>query len=240
MIDCHSHLLPGLDDGPRGWEESLALAKLAVADGITGMVLTPHYHYRRFPNTPSLVRPRLEEFRRRLAEAGIKLPVYSGSEIHLVSVLPRLARSGGLLTINDGPYVLVELPFGPLPREAAAVLRQLRTAGLRPVLAHPERSAGLRANPGWLAARVAEGVLGQLNAGSLLGEFGPEVERSAWDFLQAKLLHLIGSDAHSLARRPPRLAAAAVLLRERLGEESVQALLEENPQAVLKGLPVGS
>lgn len=240
MIDCHSHLLPGLDDGPREWEESLALARLAVTDGTTGMVLTPHYHYRRFPNTPSLVRPRLTEFRQRLAAAGIALEVYAGSEIHLDPALPKLAERGGLLTINDGPYVLVELPFGAVPRGAAGVLRRLRAGGLRPVLAHPERAEGLRANPRWLADRVAEGILGQVNAGSLLGEFGPEVERSAWDFLQAGLLHLVGSDAHSLARRPPRLSAAAARLRERLGAATTQALLEENPQAVLKGLQVGS
>ncbi|QGP92648.1 Tyrosine-protein phosphatase YwqE [Neomoorella glycerini] len=235
MIDSHCHLLPGLDDGAATWEEALALAAAAYREGTRALVVTPHYLPGAFTPEPSRIRELAAEFRSRLAADSIGIDVYPGCEAYLVPELPQLARQSKVITWGDsGRYLLVELPLQELPPWADQVLFELRLAGLTPIIAHPERCAGVQRRPEWVAEAVNRGMLVQVNGPSLTGRYGGSARKTAGKLLAGGLVHLLGSDAHS-HRRPAGLEEAARVVERRASREAAAAILTGNPLALLKG-----
>ncbi len=238
MIDLHCHLLPGLDDGARDLEEAVAMATMAVADGIRGVVATPHYFRGGYMPQTAAVAAAAEELRAALGKAGVKLRLYCGMEAYLAPELASMAVAGEVLTLGEsGRYLLVELPFAEVPIHAGYSLGRLLGKGFVPVLAHPERTAGLKVEV--LRDWVEQGALVQLNAGSLGGVFGRSVKRFAWEILRAGLGHCVASDAHSARARLPRLSPARKLVAQVGGEEAAELLFAVNPALVVKGKDVG-
>lgn len=244
MYDCHNHYLPGLDDGPEDWTDSLAMARIAVAEGITDVVLTPHLEW--LAGADTVRRDRLlaaaAECRGRLAAAGLDLRVYPGAEVRLRADLLHAVQAGAVLTLGDtGRYLLVEPPLGDLPDYAGDVLSELSLVGITPVLAHPERNRTIAADPALAGELAGRGCLVQVNAGSLLGHSGDRVRRCALTLLEQGWVHLLGSDAHDPVRRPPCLKAAGDLIARVAGAPAADLILRRNPRAVLSGqdLPLG-
>lgn len=226
IFDCHTHLLPGLDDGASSWDEAEQLVLDAWNQGVRAILLTPHYLPGSYQASPEVIREQIQELDRRLSgrEKPILLP---GCEAYLMPELPELVRRGEVMTLADrGTHVLVELPLGELPRWADQVLFELALAGVTPILAHPERSAGIQRHPEWLKAAVDRGVMVQVNTKSLEGEYGSAVKKSAWSLARRKLLHFIGSDAHC---RGVGIKEVMLRLARTIGEDLFREVSWNNP-----------
>ncbi|OPZ72745.1 MAG: Tyrosine-protein phosphatase YwqE [Firmicutes bacterium ADurb.Bin456] len=236
MIDIHTHILPGLDDGPDSLEEALEMARRAVAGGARIMVATPHVVAGLYPNSREAVLAALGEFRRVLEENSIPLTVLPGAECRLEPDLDERLARGELLTINDGGrYLLVELPPMLVPEYTAQVCYQLRLRGVTPIIAHPERNAGLVREPGLLYDLISRGALSQITAGSLTGHLGSAAAAAAKKFLGLGYVQFIASDAHSCTGRGPLLAEAAGAAARLLGAEQGQSLVSGNPLRAIQG-----
>ncbi|MCS6816735.1 MAG: hypothetical protein N0A16_02160 [Blastocatellia bacterium] len=241
MIDLHCHLLPGVDDGPRTWEEAIALGVRLAEEGVTLAVTTPHVFWGRSPNpAPEQIQEGVAQLNRALQG---RLRVLPGAEVRIVPELrawaDRVMRSAvdgdRALLLNGTSYVLLEFPSEVVPSGADRLFFELLTAGVRPILAHPERNAALRHRPERLRHFVAQGCYVQVDAPSLLGDYGREAQRVAQRWIEAGWAHVIASDAHSLRTRPPKLRRAWEHIVRAYGEAVARALFIENPKAIVEG-----
>lgn len=236
MIDFHTHMLPGIDDGAGFFSDSLQMARMALKDGVRGVVLTPHHHQGRYNNGRQKVLAHTEALRKKLKREGIKLEIFPGSEVHLQSDLAEQVAYSSMATINDrGKHLLVELPFGHLPIFTGQVLEKLKDQGVTPILAHPERCRPLVEDPLFLFELVSGGILLQLNAGSVTGDFGEEWADAAGMMIRQRWVHLIGSDAHSVHQRPPVLSGAVEMIRGLAGSEAAKMISSAWPREILQG-----
>lgn len=239
MIDLHSHLLPGLDDGPPTLAESLALARAAVERGTEIMVATPHVNPG-YALTPAHIRDTFDVFWDAVAVAGIPLDVRSGGEISHHR-LPRLTDEDlADLSLGGGPCLLIECPFEPDPGTFEPLVLDLLDRGHGVLLAHPERSLAMHRDPGLLVRLQAAGALAQVTAGSLLGEFGRQVRRGAIELLRDGRISVAASDAHDPYNRVPGPRATLDEAAEELPElhELADWLTRDVPEAILAGAPV--
>lgn len=235
MIDIHTHLLPGLDDGPENEEEALEVISQAAAGGATCLVATPHYLEGAYQPEPQAIREAVIGINARAAQAGIQIQIVPGMEVMISPAVPRWVRHGQVLTLNEnGRYLLLEFPSQEIPIYVKEVVFELQLLGVTPVLAHPERNLEVIAHPGRLADLVQRGVLVQLNADSLLGRWGERAQNCARKLLDTNLAHLVASDVHG-RRRSWQLASAGLLLEEWLGAGTASLFLEQRPAALLAG-----
>jgi protein-tyrosine phosphatase len=233
MIDIHSHLLPGIDDGPKTWEDAIALCRSVAEHGVTTSIATPHLIDGVYNNTRSRLRGLLRELNDRLLDAGIPLEVLPGAEVdfasrHVLEVTDELPRLG-----NAGA-VLIEMPVAVVPPRIADRLFKIRAHGLIPILAHPERNEELQRRPELAREWVRAGAALQLDAESLLGLWGRHARTCAEIVLRAGHYHAMASDAHSVDRRPPRLNEALERVRALVDGEALR-LVNEGPRALLAG-----
>ncbi|TCP58973.1 protein-tyrosine phosphatase [Tumebacillus sp. BK434] len=214
MIDLHCHILPGLDDGARDASTALHMAWAAVHDGITDIVATPHTEDGVYRHSADEVRKAVERLQQQLLEAQVPLRLHPGSEVHIHPELIDQLRAGQIMTLGDqGRYLLLELPLRNVPRVMERIFDDLADRGITTILAHPERNLVLQEQPWRLAAWSEEyGVLAQLTAGSVTGQMGKTLQRTALSFFQSRLAHLVASDAHDLKNRRPELRAAYLKL----------------------------
>lgn len=235
MIDLHSHILPGLDDGAQSLEEALAMARLAVTNGITDIVATPHTGNGRYENEREGVLAAVAHFQRELAAAEIPLRIHPGAEVHLHPDAVEQVLTGQALTVGDGGrYVLLELPARSIPFCTDEVIRELTVAGVTPIIAHPERNAVLREDSRRLAGWIERGVIAQVTAAGLLGRLGKRSLAAAERMVRERLVHVAASDAHNTGRRCPDLQAALRRVAALGGEEEAVRYLE-NARSVLHG-----
>ncbi len=241
VIDLHSHLLPGIDDGPATVGDSVEMARAAWESGTREMVCTPHMHPR-YPTAPESVRLGVAKLRTALAEAGVPLEIHTGGEISL-EWIDRMSESDLAMATYGagGRWLLLEMPFQGWPLQLPQLLRDLEIRGYGVVLAHPERAEAVQRGPDRLRDLIGRGALVQITAGSFLGDHGPAAKRTAAALLGGGAAHFIASDAHSAGPwRPPDIqtgleAAAAAIGVE---PEALSWMVEEGPAAILAGEPV--
>jgi protein-tyrosine phosphatase len=244
MIDIHSHILPGIDDGARDMEEALKMAQLAVEDGIRVMVATPHlfkHHAGEMAalNEKSVILERLDRFRDRLAAAGIPLEILPGCDVPLSIDALSLLAEDRVLTVNDGKrYLLLELPHFSIPPTLEDICFRLQSLGITPIITHPERQPMILERPERLARLVELGYLAQLTAGSLTGTFGRQVAKVSRQLVKKGHIHVLASDAHNTRRRPPILNLAVGELSKLIGPEQAQAMVTQTPAKIIKGEPL--
>lgn len=214
VIDLHCHILPGLDDGPRSFDEALAMARMAEADGVQVIVATPHCNLDSDCPDPDLIRDRTGHLNDLLAREGLQLRVVPGGEVRATPDLVDAFEAGRVLTLGDrGRYILIELPPSGYPIFAGELFFRLQLAGVTPVLAHAERFDFFRLSPQRLQDMKDRGYPIQINAGSLLGEDGMRVRKQAVRLVQERLATVIASDGHNVDRRKPVLSVARQALR---------------------------
>src|SRR5277367_4464894 len=235
MVDIHCHILPGLDDGARTMEASLAMAEDAIKDGITHVVGTPHASSEyRFDY--SKVREARDELQEKL---GDKLQLATGCDFHLnPENLAALRKNPERYCVNQKDYLLVEFNEFSIPPWMDQSLHELQLAGLHPVITHPERNGILRTQPERLMKWIRVGCYVQVTAGSLEGVFGPRAREDAWTWIKAGAVHFVASDAHNTERRPLKLQFAFDRIATEAGREVAQALLVDNPLAAFEGGPL--
>lgn len=237
MLDLHTHILPGLDDGPSHMEEALDMARSFLRAETNLVAATPHFIYGYTQDEREQVLAAVKDFNSLLAAHDLGLKVLPGMEIEICPEIPRLYREGRLLTLNDqGRHLLIELPFNSFPPFTRQVFYELKLLGVTPILAHPERNSEILEDPGIVYDLVTRGVLIQVNGGSLLGYFGKSVERLAVSLLKCRMVHFVAGDAHRAhGTRGPCLHLASPQLEKIIGREAACRLLSENPRAVTEG-----
>lgn len=235
MIDIHSHILWGLDDGARECSDSLAMLTIAAECGTTDIVATPHSDMR-FTFMPELVKERIAE----LTAASSGVPrIHSGCDFHLsLENIQDALAFPRKYTIDGLGYLLVELADAFIPRSTDDILRQFVRLGIVPVITHPERNPLLQGDAARLQKWVGLGCAVQITAQSLSDRFGKQARLSAWHMLNKGLVHVVASDAHDVTHRPPRLDIAHETLTREIGAYAAALLLVENPAAILIGAPI--
>jgi protein-tyrosine phosphatase len=252
MIDLHSHILPGLDDGAKTLQESIAMCLMGFQDGIRTIVATPHTLNGVYQNDRSTIFAKVQELDNAInatnainasnamnAIDAINLKILPGADVYCTEDLLDQLERGNALTVGDGgKYLLLEFPPQGIPYGVEEVIFQLMMKGITPIISHPERNLDISLQPQRYFAMVKMGCLGQLTAMSLTGEFGGEIKRIAEKFLKARVVHIIASDAHSQNRRPPILSSAVRAAARIVGKEEASKMVTEYPQAILHGQPL--
>jgi protein-tyrosine phosphatase len=239
VIDLHTHLLPGLDDGPATVEEAVAMARATLDAGVTEVVATPHVSVR-YPNDSEQIRTALATLRTALEDAGVPLRVHAGAEIDFDTVLTLPPEQLEALRMGEGPFVMVESPLGTAASDAALLVHALRERGHRVLLAHPERSPMFQRDPAQLDRLVADGVLTSLTADAFTGRFGRVTQRFATTLLRRGLVHNIVSDMHDVVGRPPGITPPPLPSGDDPERHTrrVAWLTQTVPAAILDGTPV--
>ena len=233
MIDIHSHVLPGIDDGPKDWRSAIDLCRAMTDGGIRTAVATPHLIDGVYNNIRSKVERLTRELNDRLRDANVQIEILAGAEVDLSSRLVT-PRSPDLPCLALNNAVLLEMPMAVLPHAMGGILFGARSQSLVPVLAHPERNELLQDDLGLARAWLEAGALLQIDGDSLLGVWGKRAERCAFELLERGIVHAMASDAHSCDRRPPRLAEALDVAINAIGPGAT-ALVTTGPDAILAG-----
>ena len=234
MIDLHSHVLPGVDDGPAAMDGSLEILRAAAEDGIARIAATPHVRDD-YPTEPETMERLVDEVNAAARDEGIPVEVLPGGELALGHAIVLDDETLSRFGLGGNPsLLLLEFPYRGWPLDLRDLVFRLETRGYRIVLAHPERNADVQADPEQLRPIVDAGVLVQLTAASVDGRLGRASESASRTLLDVGLAHLIASDAHAPAIRAVGMAAAA----EAVGDEGLARwLTHEVPAAILDGTP---
>ncbi len=239
MIDIHVHVLPGVDDGPETLEEGVAMCRVAAADGVETLVVTPHQRHERWANEDAAA---LEAAREAVQERVGETPrLLLGAEIRVNSdLLEALEGDGGqsVLPLAGSHYLLLEFPPWPTRLPPAELVQELAIAGWRPIVAHPERIPSLAEDPAVLEALVRAGALLQITGASVTGGMGRTAAECCEWLLDRQLVHFIASDGHGVAGRSPRLSPAFRAVASGWGEDTARRLLCENPARVVADTPL--
>jgi protein-tyrosine phosphatase len=227
LIDLHSHVLPGLDDGAADLDESLSICAAAAADGIEVLAATPHVRHD-YPTSPDAIDAAFET----LKSASPPVELVRGAELDLAE-LDRPKEELQRYALGGSSYLLVEMPYIGWPLDLADRLFRLRMQGFRAVLAHPERNPDVQDRPELLEPIVAAGTLVQLTAASVDGRLGPRTRACTKTLLDRELAHMIASDAHAPEIRAIGLAAAVASIRD---DALARWLTLDVPGAVLAGV----
>ncbi|MEM1305441.1 MAG: CpsB/CapC family capsule biosynthesis tyrosine phosphatase [Planctomycetota bacterium] len=242
FVDIHCHLAPGIDDGARDHDETLAMAMIHVDEGFDTVVVTPHQLGSYAGNTGDAIRQAAEKLQETLTTAGIGLRVLPGADVRIDEGMIDKLVSGDVLTLGDhGRHVLLELPHEVyLPLES--LLDQLRRRGIVGVLSHPERNHGILRQPSVVERLVDAGCLMQVTAGSLTGGFGPASRSLAEQMCRRGQVHFLATDAHGSRSRRPKMQQAYTRAVELAGVEAADLWCCEYPRRVATGkdVPAGA
>jgi protein-tyrosine phosphatase len=255
VIDIHCHILPDVDDGPKSWDAAVQMCRMAAADGITHTVATPHANHR-FAYDRAYLAGLLGELQNRLQnpmpnqtedqtqdqlqeKIGPTLQLTLGCDFHLsFENLERVFEEPHTYTIGETNYLLIELSSFSIPTRLSECFTRLADRGLTPILTHPERNPILQQTPQRILEWAEQGCLMQVTASALTGFWGERTEIVARWLLDRSAVHILASDAHDTKRRIPNLSAARAVAEKIVGAEYAAALVEDNPGAIVKGMPI--
>jgi len=264
MIDLHTHILPGLDDGVKTLEESIKMCWMSFRDGVRTIVATPHTLNGLYLNDRDIILKKVDELNEALIHCGLRISdcgiknskseidfssinsefripnsefrILPGSDVRLCENTLSHLDQGKVMTISDSKkYLFLEFPFQGIPHQAEEIIFQVMQRGMIPIITHPERNIELGQRPRRYYEMIRKGCLGQVTAMSLTGELGPRIKQVAERLLTNRLIHFIASDAHSLDGRPPILSEAVRVAGKIVGKEEAQKMVTEYPQAILDG-----
>ncbi|MCC7262094.1 MAG: hypothetical protein IT369_06190 [Candidatus Latescibacteria bacterium] len=234
MVDIHNHVLPDVDDGADSVETSLEMLRRAQAEGVEAAVLTPHFKPEDDQEKAELHQQRFAQLQEAVTGAGILVQLFLGAEVGFRFGLAEAAGWPGI-ALAGSRYVLVDMPPGPLPGGLEKGMFELRTAGFRPILGHPERHRQLTGDERQLARLREQELLFQIDAGSLTGRFGQRTQAAARLLAERGWVEFVASDGHNLEKRPLALQSARQWVEETLGAAEAQLLFVDNPWRLVRG-----
>ena len=233
MIDLHCHILSGIDDGARNLGMSLAMARISAADGIRCIVCTPHIVPGLYDNTTENISNAIDTLRSVLVKANIALELVIGADIHMAPDMIRRLSEGEIPTIAGGGYFLFEPPHHVAPPHLVDFCQAILAAGLHPVLTHPERLTWIEGQYSIIEDLCRRGVVMQMTAGSITGDFGKRAQYWAQRMLEEGRVDLLATDAHNATGRPPVLSKARDIVAARLGDKAAAFMVEDGPALIL-------
>ena len=233
MIDLHSHIFPGIDDGSKSWGMTLQMLQTAVREGTSVIAWTPHLLSGENSEYFQRIEQRFTEGLQRIAEWGLSLEVYRGGEIYIMPDLPIFAKHPCGTYGGKGKYFLVEFPMYEYHPNYAEVIRRNIEAGYGVVVAHPERYIKIQDSEAEYRRIKNTGAKLQINAGSIRGDFGATVQKTAKMLIRKGLADLVASDGHNDESRPLGLASCYEQVVKWTNRERAAALFEETPRAIL-------
>ncbi|MBR1511242.1 MAG: hypothetical protein IJ858_06470 [Acidaminococcaceae bacterium] len=235
QIDIHSHIIPGVDDGSRDMETSIALLQMAVESGTTDIIATPHVIDVSTTLTWDAIRRHVEALQKEADARGIPIRIYPGAETELNwDLLELIRKDHSAFCLAGSRYCLMEMPSLMLPPNLEDMIYELQLMDIVPVLAHPERQMQLMQEPEKLLKLLQKGCVAQSNGGSLTGVFGPKAHEKVHMLIDHQMISFMGSDAHNLKHRNTNLKDAREKIVKHWGEATATELLETKPRYILE------
>jgi len=237
MIDIHSHLLAGIDDGSQTIEDSILLAQYAVDNGITHSVITPHIHEGRYNNNIQSIASAFEKLKQALTEQQIPLKIAFAAEVRVGFENIAMIEKGQIPFLGEDEthkYLLLEMPHGHVLPGVTNLIEWLLDKQIIPVIAHPERNKELQKKLHKAEIFKQMGCLFQLTAASIAGKFGETCQLTSQSLLEKGWVNIVATDAHNLQHRPPDLRQSQAPLIEIIGQAETDNLLIHNPWKIVK------
>lgn len=234
MVDLHCHILPGIDDGAADLKTSLAMAKIAAADGIHTIACTPHIYPGLYENTAPGIRMAIAKFQAELDKRSIPLRLVEGADVHLEPGLAGSIKAGRVPTLAGSRYLLLEPPHHVAPPRFQDSVFELVVAGYVPVITHPERLTWIEDHYAVFPQLVEMGAWMQLTAGSLTGRFGRRPKYWSERMLDEGLVHILATDSHHFETRPPLLAEGRDAAAARVGAQEAEHMVAMRPAGIVK------
>lgn len=237
MIDLHCHLLHGIDDGPDTLEQSLELCRIAVAEGTTHAVVTPHIHPGRWENTRESIEQKHQSLKAMLAEQNIPLQLGFAGEVRLSDQIMQQIADDEIPfygEVDGYRIMLLEFPHGHIIPGSIKLVEWLLKRNIRPLIAHPERNKQVMKDIGHIQPFIDAGCWLQLTAGSLTGGFGANAQGVAWQLLQDDVVKVVASDGHNAKTRPPSMKQAFARIGQEYGDERAFHLMLDAPASIIR------
>lgn len=233
MIDIHCHILPGVDDGAKHLEDSIAMAKQAISEGIHTIIATPHHKNGRYNNPKNSVLADLTRLNERIQQEQIPLTIIPGQEVRIHGELIEGYQQDEILTLTGtSRYLFVELPTNHIPRYTEQILFDIQMRDLVPIIVHPERNTALQEQPERLYHFVQNGALTQITASSLTGKFGTKIKKFTNEIIEHNLTHFVASDAHNTKSRGFNMLDANQEINQNYGQHTLYTFMD-NAQHIL-------
>lgn len=195
--DLHSHLIPGIDDGSKSMEESIEMIKMFAAQGYTKLITTPHIMSHRYPNTRAIIEEGLSALKKELHARNIAVEIEVASEYYLDETVMALVEERDIMTFGDN-YMLFEMSYVQPLLMLEEMLFEIKVAGYRPVLAHPERYIYMHEDFSKYEHLKEKGILLQVNVPSFGGYYSKSIQKVAGRLAEAGMIDFLGSDAHKV------------------------------------------
>ena len=236
ILDIHSHILPGIDDGSKNMEMTLEMLRNAEKEGTKEIVATPHYLLEYGESVIKEVKVLVEEVNSLINKEGIDVKVYSGQEVYFNENIIEDYIEGNIGTINNSRYMLIEFPMHKFDKNEFDILYELQIRDIVPIIAHPERYRLFRDEPSLINNFIDKEYLFQMNSGSIEGKFGESVKKTANLFLENNIYNFIGSDAHNIENRNTGLKKAINILNENSNDKGKiqEHIFQESSGKLLK------
>lgn len=238
MIDLHSHILPGIDDGAKDMDMTLNMLKIAARDGTKKIVATPHFYRGYYLNAYDDIVNLVKQVNHKAKESNLDIEIYPGQEIFLNKKVIEDYKQGIIKGIGGTKYMLIELPMDKMPKETFDMLYELRIQGVVTVIAHPERYVYIMEKPSRINEFINEGCLFQINSGSIKGIFGKKIQKTAETLIKHRVCNFIASDAHTTRLRAPVIKEALDIVNG-MDEELYKDMIS-NGQKLLDDLSISS
>lgn len=233
MIDMHSHILPGIDDGAKSIEESIEMIKEAYKAGFTAIVSTSHYIEDSYDASKQKRYELIKIIEKRLENENIDITIYNGAEAYVNTNLNDLIKKEELVTINETKYLLIELPMNNKIIYLNEIISELKDNGIIPIIAHPERYSYVQKDPKILNDLIDQGVLFQSNYGSLIGKYGKDAQKAVKKLLKNNMIQLLGTDTHRSNSTYTQMDEIIKKFTKLLGKEKFEILSTVNPLKVI-------
>lgn len=232
MIDIHTHILPGIDDGSPDLDTSLKMARIAYQEGITQMIATPHFISMEKEDSKEIILAKVKKLNNMFMQHGIDLKVYPGAEVFLTPDIPDRYVHGDIFTLADtGKYILIELPMMSFPGYTFDVIYKLNILNIRTIIAHPERNRVIARDTSRVSELIEAGALIQVNSLSFLGIFGKESKSTAQKLYEKGMINFIATDCHTAGGRSPKMAK----LYDIINKKDLKKFTEANSMCIITG-----
>lgn len=236
IVDIHCHILPGIDDGPNDYEESIRMVSQAIQQGITTIIATPHYPYGKREYEKEEVFEKVEILKEKINTSGLQCNIYPGMELYLSSKLIQEIDSDKIIPLRkDSKFLLVEFPFHNFSKNLFNILHEINIRGFTPIVAHPERYHFFHDDPSLINNLLQQQVLMQINASSILGENGLKSQRIAIELIKRGLGSFVASDAHSSNWRSIKLYNSFKKLKSIIPRYELKKLFSYNGEKIING-----